>query len=72
MDTCTKSKNSNRGIGAQDQGGHHEQNNDSNYRNQNYSLNGTMAAVDYGMSTKRDEYQSMVSPPMYYDRGQPV
>lgn len=60
MDTCTKSKRSKRVIGAQDQGGHHEQNNDSNYGNQNYSLHGTMAAADYGMSAKREEYQSMV------------
>ena len=61
MDTCIKFKHSNRVIGAQDQGGHHEQNNDSNYGNQNYSLNGTMAAADYGMSAKRNEYQGMVS-----------
>lgn len=60
MDTCTQSKHSNRVIGAQDQGGHHEQNNDSNYGNQNNSLNRTMAAADYGLSAKRDEYQSMV------------
>ena len=61
MDTCTKSKHSNRGIGAQGQGGHHEQNNNRNYGNQNYSLHGTMEAADYGLSAKRDEYQSMVS-----------
>ena len=47
MDTCIKSKHSNRVIGAHDQGGQHEQNNDSNYGNQNYSLHGTMAAADY-------------------------